>query len=619
MNTVEMTDRQRQAAEHRDGPALVLAGPGSGKTMVITYRVRNLIQKYGINPANILVITFTRAAAEEMENRFLQLMDGAGSAVTFGTFHSVFFRMLRLAYRYSAENIIREDERNRILQQLVGKEQLDLEDVNEFAFGVLEEISRFKNSREKLKEFEPESTTIGVFKRLYQGYEAALRQMNKIDFDDMLLMTYELLSERPDICRAWQEKYRYILVDEFQDINQIQYDVVRLLAGERKNLFVVGDDDQSIYGFRGSRPDIMLGFPKDFPGAVQIILDQNFRSTENIVRASENLIGHNEQRFEKQMQTVNEPGEAICIVECENIRMENQELLDKIRMHVQMGVPYEEIAILYRTNTGAEPVIEELIAQNLPFQVRDSVKNLFEHWIARDMITYMEMAEGERSRGHMLQIMNRPNRYIQREALTEEIVDFEHLKEFYADKDWMIERIVSLEKDLFLLTKMRPYAAMNYIRKGMGYDTYIDTYASYRHLKTEEFYEILDRLMESARGCASLAEWKEQIAAYTKALQEQMRTRRKDASGITLTTMHSAKGLEFQVVFVLDVNEEVIPHHKAVEEEAVEEERRLFYVAVTRAKKQLYLYYTRERYHKRLKASRFLYEMTDSRKRLPLS
>lgn len=607
-----MTENQKQAVAHDKGPALILAGPGSGKTMVITYRVLHLIRECGVSPDNILVITFTRAAAEEMEERFFRLMGKRAVSVTFGTFHSVFFRILRHAYRYDAGNILKEEEKISIMNHLVAGLHLELEDVSEFAYGILEEISCFKNSREALAEFIPSNCTKGMFDRLYAGYEAELRRLNKIDFDDMLLMTYELLFKRPDICSIWQKKYQYILVDEFQDINQVQYDVIRLLAGKQQNLFIVGDDDQSIYRFRGARPEIMLGFQKDYPNAVQVVLDCNFRSTENIVRASENLIVHNQIRYEKSIQAAGESGEPVVIVECENLQAENEELIEKIKMHLQSGADYTDMAILYRTNTAARAVVEKLVEYNLPFQTRDRLQNIFEHWIAKDIFAYLEMAAGDMRRSTVLQVMNRPNRYIHREALDSEIISFSRLKAYYREKDWMIERIVSLEKDLLLLQKMRPYAAINYIRKGMGYDTYIEAYAGYRHMKADEFYEILDGLMDSARNFAGLGEWKAHIAAYTDQLKEQSRKNRKDATGITLTTMHSAKGLEFEIVFVVDVNETIIPHHRAVEEEDIEEERRLFYVAVTRAKKYLYLLYTKERYHKRLKASRYLYELTES-------
>lgn len=613
MKTVEMTMAQKRAIEHGSGPALVLAGPGSGKTLVITYRVRHLIEHWRVSPSNILVITFTRAAAEEMEERFVQLAGGAASAVTFGTFHSVFFRILRHAYHYDAGNILKEEEKNSIMHRLVAGLQMDMEDVSEFAGGVLEEISCFKNSRNSLEKFIPQNCTKAIFERLYIGYEAELRRLNKIDFDDMLLMTWELLSQRQDICQMWQRKYKYILIDEFQDINQVQYDVIRLLARENQNLFIVGDDDQSIYRFRGARPEIMLGFQKDYPDAVRIVLDCNFRSTENIVKASENLIVHNQVRYEKSIQAMGEPGEPVVIIECENLQEENEELIEKIRMHVQSGAAYSDMAVLYRTNTAARAVVEKLVSYNLPFHTRDRLQNIFEHWVAKDIMAYLEMASGDRSRSTLLQVMNRPNRYIHREALASEQFSFEQLKEFYHDKDWMQERVVAMEKDLLLLGKMRPFAAINYIRKGIGYDAYIEAYAGYRQMKPDEFYEILDGLMDSAAAFDTLDRWKAHIAEYTRQLQEQSRRQRETADTITLTTMHSAKGLEYPIVFVVDVNETVIPHHRAVEEEDIEEERRLFYVAVTRAKEYLYLLYTRERYHKRLKASRYLYELTDTR------
>ncbi len=614
MRKVEMTGAQKRAIEHGPGPALVLAGPGSGKTLVITYRVRHLIEHWGISPSNILVITFTRAAAEEMEERFEKLAGGATSAVTFGTFHSIFFRILRHAYHYDAGNILKEGEKNSLMHRLAAGLQMDLEDLSEFAGGVLEEISSFKNSRVSLTEFVPQNCTKAVFERLYTGYEGELRRMNKIDFDDMLLMTWELLSGRPDICGLWQRKYEYILIDEFQDINQVQYDVIRLLAGEKRNLFIVGDDDQSIYRFRGARPEIMLGFQKDYPEAVQIVLDCNFRSTENIVRASENLIVHNEVRYEKHIQAAGEPGEPVVIIECENLQAENDELIDKIRMHVQSGAAYSDIAVLYRTNTAARAVTEKLVSHGVPFQTRDRFQNVFEHWVTRDIFAYLELAAGDKSRSTLLQVMNRPNRYIHREALISEQFDFSQLKRYYREQDWMQERIVSLEKDLLLLGKMRPFAAVNYIRRGIGYDTYIEAYSGYRQTKPDEFFEILDGLMESAAAFDTLEAWKKHIAEYTRQLQEQSRREKENANSVTLTTMHSAKGLEYPVVFVVDVNESVIPHHRAVEKEDIEEERRLFYVAVTRAKEYLYLLYTRERYHKRLKASRYLYELTGAEK-----
>ena len=262
---MKFNEAQEQAIRHIDGPCLVLAGPGSGKTAVITDRTRYLIEEAGIHPANILVVTFTKAAAMEMQERFRTKMQGANVPCTFGTFHSIFFWILRRAYGYTGNQIVSEEEKRKILTELVQKMELEYEDEEEFIQNLIGEITLVKSEYMPIEHYY--STTCGEaeFRQLYQSYQERIQSEGKLDFDDMLVYTYELLKERPDICRQWQEKFQYILIDEFQDINHIQYEIVRMLSGDRKNLFVVGDDDQSIYRFRGARPEIMLGFTKDYP------------------------------------------------------------------------------------------------------------------------------------------------------------------------------------------------------------------------------------------------------------------------------------------------------------------------------------------------------------------
>lgn len=269
---------QEEAIRHFKGPALVLAGPGSGKTTVITHRTKQLIESYHVEPEHILVITFTRAAALEMKERFMNLMDGKRTAVTFGTFHSVFFRILKYAYHYRAENIAREEERQNFIREIIQNLHLEIEDENEFVNDILSEISVIKNDRIALEHYYPKNCSEQIFKAIYEQYEWRMQKENRIDFDDMLLLTYELLAARLDILKLWQEKYSFILIDEFQDINKVQYDIIRMLAAPRNNLFIVGDDDQSIYRFRGARPEIMLGFEKDYPDARRILLNIDRKS-----------------------------------------------------------------------------------------------------------------------------------------------------------------------------------------------------------------------------------------------------------------------------------------------------------------------------------------------------
>ena len=299
---MKFNQSQMSAILHKDGPMLVLAGPGSGKTATLVERTKNLIINHGIRPSNILVITFTKAAANEMKMRFEREMEGCygnSGKVTFGTFHAIFFMVLKLAYNYNSGNIIPEDTKRQAIRELIQKHGLEFRDENELISGILAEIGTVKNTRIPLEHFYSTQCGSDVFHKIYKEYEAFLKKHRFIDFDDMQTLTYELFMERPDILSAWQKKYQYILVDEFQDINQIQYDLVRMLAAPENNLFMVGDDDQSIYRFRGSKPVIMLHVPKDYPELKQIQLDVNYRCHPEIVKASLHLIGNNKERFAK--------------------------------------------------------------------------------------------------------------------------------------------------------------------------------------------------------------------------------------------------------------------------------------------------------------------------------
>lgn len=598
---------QTQAIMHKDGPMMVLAGPGSGKTTVITHRVQYLTKEYGIDPGDILVITFTRAAAEEMRERYEALI-GGGSRVTFGTFHSIFFRILKLAYRYTADNIVREEQQMQFVRELAQAGGLEPEDENEFAASILSEISSVKGERIALEHYYSKNCPDAVFRQLYAGYEEKMRRAGLIDFDDMMVLCLELFTERKDILSAWQRRYRYILIDEFQDINRLQYEIVRMLAKPEDNLFIVGDDDQSIYRFRGAKPEIMLGFERDYPGAGRILLDVNYRSTEEIVAPALRLIGENQKRFSKAIHTTGRHGKNVITKLWQDPGEENLAIAREIQLYLQSGVRPGDIAVLYRTNAGPRFLMEKLMEYNLPFRTRDTVPNLYEHWISRNILTYIRIAMGSRAREDILQVINRPKRYISRDAMPDETVSFEKMKAFYAEKDWIAERIESLEGDLRAIARMSPLAAVNYIRQGMGYDEYLIEYAAFRRMRPEELLETADELKESAAGFKTFDEWFAHIEAYKEELLRQAAQRRTETDAITLATMHSAKGLEFPIVYILDANEGITPHSRAMLDEDMEEERRLFYVAMTRAKTRLHVYAVRERYHKKAEVSRFVWE-----------
>lgn len=604
-------DAQKKAIRHGDGPALVLAGPGSGKTTVITNRVRFLTEKRNIEPGSILVITFTRAAAREMKERYECMLGTECSRVSFGTFHSVFFLILKLAYHYQAANIVREEQRVGFIREMVAHMNLEAEDEREFTGAVLAEISMVKGEMLNLDHYYAKSCSQDVFKELCLGYEKRLRDEGLLDFDDMLVMCYELFKARPDILKAWQNKYQYILIDEFQDINRIQYEIVKMLAAPRNNLFIVGDDDQSIYRFRGAKPELMLGFERDYPQAVRILLGTNYRSSRQIVDAAGRLIAHNKTRFPKKIQAARGDGYPVTVKQWPDAICETREIVKELRDYTEMGIPYEEMAVLCRTNQGHRLLIEKLMEYNIPFNMRDALPNLYEHWISKNMISYIRAARGDKSRGQILQIINRPKRYISRDALEGRQIDWERVKSFYQDKNWMLERVEQLEYDLRMIGEMAPAAAINYIRKAVGYDDYIREYAQERRLKPEELFEILDALQESAAGFKDCEQWFAHMEEYKKQLAEQAGRREEQPQGVSLMTMHSAKGLEFKVVYILDANEGITPHHKAVLEPDLEEERRMFYVAMTRARERLHIYYVKERYHKRQAASRFVEELMD--------
>ena len=599
---------QEEAVRHKDGPCLTLAGPGSGKTLVITQRTKNLIQEYGVNPSNILVITFTKAAATEMKMRFQRLMGGQTCPVTFGTFHAVYFAVLKHAYHYSADNIIREEQKYQFMKEIILKQQLEYEDETEFISSILGEISMVKNSGVELAHYYAKNCGEEVFRRIYRLYEDKLYQKRLIDFDDMLVYTYELFRERKDILAAWQRKYQYILVDEFQDINKIQFDVLKMLAEPQNNLFIVGDDDQSIYRFRGAKPEIMLNFKKDFPDAKEILLDTNYRSKANIVKHALQVIGHNKERYQKNIVANQEDGAEIDFQIFKTQREENAKIIWDIQEQIDRGRNYSEFAILFRTNTQPRLLMEQLMEYNIPFRTRDNIPNLYDHWIAKDIFTYIRIAQGSRYRKDFFQIMNRPKRYISRDSLDEEMVAFDVWAWYYEEQPWVAERIERLEYDIKMLSGMKPYAAINYIRHGIGYDDFCQEYADYRRIKPEDLFDLLEELQDSAKGYESYEAWFEHIEEYEKELERMRQKQNLNENSVALATLHSSKGLEYETVYIVDVNEGLMPYKKAVLDPEIEEERRMFYVGMTRAKRDLHLFSVKNLNNKELEVSRFIKE-----------
>lgn len=601
---------QTEAVTHGKGPCLVLAGPGSGKTLTIVNRMKYLIEELKVRPEEILVITFTKYAAAEMKNRFEKLMENKALPVTVGTFHGIYYGILKWAYRFGPQNILSEEEKYQLIRHVVNQqENIEIFDEEDFLQEIATEIGKIKNNRLDIEGYKSSKCDAEAFRSIYQQYEAERKKVRKIDFDDMLVLCYELFITRADILNMWQDKFRFILIDEFQDINQVQYDVIKMLASPQDNLFAVGDDDQSIYGFRGADAKLMFQFKKDFPDAKQVLLDINYRSTSNIVENALKVIGHNEVRFDKAIRAKKQAGASLHVQEVRDPVEEGAYILDEIQVRIESGVKPEEIAVLFRIHTDARPLVEGLLERQIPFQMREHMPNIYNHFIAKDIRTYFKMALGSRERQDFLQIMNRPKRYIGRDSLSGRTASFEDLRKFYCDKEWMQDRVDQFEWDLKMLVKMAPYAAIQYLRKRIGYDDFLREYAKERNIQAGDLFDVMAELEEAARPYATLEEWFNHVEEYTTALKLREKKREMNHEGVRLMTMHAAKGLEFDTVFIIEANEGQVPYKKAMKEQGVEEERRLFYVAMTRAKELLKIVYVKTKNGKETSPSRFVDEL----------
>lgn len=617
---MECNKEQKEAIMHRDGPAMVLAGPGAGKTYVITNRVKALIDEYGVKPEQILVVTFSKAAAVEMKERFEMMTGGRRLPVRFGTFHSVFFQILRLAYHYEVKDIATPALKYRFLEETLNETGYEVDDKKEFLSDIEKEISRVKGEGIEIDCYFSSACSAEIFQKMYRGYQEKLQRHRCLDFDDMVVYTYQLLKEREDIRRRWQAQFRYLLIDEFQDINRLQYETVCMLAEPENNLFIVGDDDQSIYGFRGAKPGIMLSFPKRFPDTKQIVLGVNYRCSDEIMKAAERLIGKNNERYEKHIVANKGKEQPVHMKKCENLPDEAEKIVAQIQMYQKEGIAYQEMAVLFRTNMQMRLLAGKLMEHGVPFTMRENLPNLFDTWMAKDIMCYLQLALGNRSREKFLKIANRPVRYLSRTAFTESEVSFDKLRAYYAVKnqEWMEERIWNFEYDLKNLASLSPYAAIHFIRKGIGYDEFLKTYADERNVNADDWFDVLDEMQEMACDKKSIPEFLSFVENYGDTLeeirQEQKKQQVKEEPGVSLMTMHASKGLEFPVVFVPTLNEDIVPYRKAVQEGNLEEERRMLYVAMTRAKTYLHLSFVKERFHKEAEPSPFLYEISPALK-----
>ncbi len=619
-----VNNAQYRAITHGAGAMLVLAGPGSGKTFVVTQRIKYLIEQHHVKPEDILVITFTKAAAEEMQERFAKLSAEKCNPVCFGTFHSVFFQILRHTYRFTAQNIIRENDKYRLLSQIIrelpdeilGQAQLDYS--TETLQNLLSEISTVKNNGVTPQEVRSATVPQAVFERIFQMYKQEMNRNKLIDFDDMVLLCRNLLAERPDTLKLWQQRFQYILVDEFQDICPLQYEVVRMLAKPQDNLFIVGDDDQSIYGFRGSKPEIMLNFTKEYPKAEQVLLDVNYRSRQGIVDTAARLIAHNKMRFDKAVRAQNRQNDGVKIYSFQSKSKQAESIALLIKQYIALpDTKYSDIAILYRTNNHTIYTADRLMREGIPFTMKEKPKNIYESPVAKDIIAYMRYALYEANQEDFLRIMNKPVRYIKRSTVPRGVFKMRELIDNNHATGYVVQNILEFYDELHFIKSLNPFSAVNFIRKGVGngtgYDAYLKKQAAEKGKDVSEEFEELEELMRLSREFETIELWLEHIENYDAILyeiaQQEKRLKKMNTDAVSMVTMHASKGLEWDVVILPDVNEGVIPHKKAVTDAELEEERRMFYVAMTRAKQHLFIFYIQEKEAGNLLPSRFLDEL----------
>lgn len=606
---INLNDNQKLAVSHNEGPMIVFAGPGSGKTMVITYRVVNLISKYNIRPENILVITFTKSAAIEMKDRYDKITKDKNNKITFGTFHSIFFRILKSYYNLNINQILMEDKKRDIIKKIIKKLQIECEDENEFIGEIVHEMSFMKSELAHQNTYDVSICPNEEFHKILDMYEEYKQSNKLIDFDDMLVKCYELLNKNKQVLNYWQNKYKYILIDEFQDINRAQYEIIKMLAKPNNNLFIVGDDDQSIYQFRGARPEFLLNFPKEYKNAQRIVLNKNYRSTKNIVDVSKCVIKNNKNRYIKNMITDNTEGREPTIMEAVDVGEEAKLIAQKIAsLTKKEDIPLSDIAIIYRTNIQSRAIINMFLDMNIPFVVRDKAAILYDHWIARDMIAYMKLSQNVMNKECLIRIINKPKRYIRKvdiEAAKNSDNMWTSLYKQYIDKEWMLDRLENLQYQLQIIRNKRPFEIIEYIRNTIGYEEYLINYAEYRKMNVSGLMEILDEIGESTKNYNTIDEWFNHIDEYRQMMKENDKYNKVNNNSVTLTTMHSSKGLEFKFVWIISVVEDLIPHKKA----DIEEERRLFYVSMTRAKDILYISHIKNRFGKKTEPSRFLKEL----------
>ena len=500
---------QLTAVKHGAGPCMVLAGPGTGKTTVITSRVINLIKSRKVLPENILVVTFSRAAANEMKERYGRLSGNqADEKVSFGTFHSIFYKLLRQYKGYKLEDLIDENHKFNIIRNFVRRMESNFTEDEEQVRDIIGDMEYIISTMSEAEDFKPGSCSSSQLKGIMKEYSEYKQKSGKYDYDDILFNCFHMLRENSGILREVRERFKYILVDEFQDINALQFEAIKLIAEPLNNIFVVGDDDQSIYGFRGAAPDLLLNFERLYSGCSKIYLKTNYRSTSNILASALSVINTNNNRYSKDLEAVNGQGGLPVVFEAEDFEQEARIIASRIGQMIKNGREFSDFAVIYRTNLQSRAVIDAFLDCRIPFITFDGMISVYNHWIYKDIISYLKLGTGLGDTRDFIRIMNKPKRYISRDMMEKaENCGGDFIQGIISQGSLnrlQINGVFELKNDLKRLGGMNPINAVRYIRNVMGYDEYLKEYAASKEISIKGLSEIIEEIESSAGGFKSI-------------------------------------------------------------------------------------------------------------------
>lgn len=596
---IYLDNYQKEAVYIKENNVLVVAAPGSGKTTVIINRVNHLVTDLKVKLGNIIVITFTRAAADNMRNRYKNIFNRE-IAPFFGTFHGLFYKiLLREGFNIS---IIEGGIAHRIIKSTLNKysDEVSEDKIKE----ALNNISFFKTSLKNIEEFK---TTMAkdIFIECLEKYEDYKAKNGLWDFDDLSIKVVNLLKDNPEVLSKYQMMFKYMLVDEFQDCDELQIKFLKML-NKNNSLFAVGDEDQCIYSFRGSRPEYMVSFSEIFEHAKKIYLATNYRSTNNIVEVSKEIIKNNKSRNNKLIKANKDSVGIINFRTPYDERIQGEDIASIIEKSID---DLSDNAILYRTNMEARSIIDTFTRRRIPFILLDKGYNFFEHFICKDILSYLRLSIDINNKENFLSIINKPFRYVSKANLEyirsyiEYKSPFDILIEKRDTPPYQAKKIDDLKRDILYLNKISLSGAIQYIISELNYIDYLKEYGERYNQSIEELEDIVEEFKSAADGLKTIVE----LLSHVEKVKQKIEESKEVKDGVILSTIHGVKGMEFKNVFIINSTEEIIPHKSSMEEN-IEEERRLFYVAVTRAIDNIYIFSPKTQKGKFKDISRFVLE-----------